>query len=74
MKKACIIQLQIAILYATPSAHVFDSRSLKLHISACLLNVFCRVDSGGKVDILGGDIFGHREKKIQLTACLILNS
>jgi hypothetical protein len=26
-------------------------------------NVIRRFDSGGKVNILGGDIFGHREKK-----------
>jgi hypothetical protein len=61
MKKACIIQLQIVILYATRSSHVFDG-SLKLRISACLV-FFYRVDSGGEVNNLGGDIFGHREKK-----------
>jgi hypothetical protein len=36
MKNACIIQLQIAILYATPSSHVFEG-SLKLRILACLM-------------------------------------
>jgi len=41
----------------------FDGRSLKYIFQSAYFNVFHRVDSGGKVNILGGDIFGHREKK-----------
>lgn len=52
------------------SFHVGTSRHGRVAEIPCLI----QSDSGGKINILGGDIIGHFEKKkVHMSMCVILN-
>jgi hypothetical protein len=38
-----------------------------------LLRLHIQSDSGGKVNILGGESIGHCEKRVHMNMCLIVN-